>query len=61
MNKKQLQADISESREEVIEENPTPEQIAAADAAWEETLNSPESLSFLDSLITQAMKEMDEK
>lgn len=59
MSKQQLQADIAEAREEDFEENLTQEQANAADAAWEETLNSPESASFLDGLIADGLKELD--
>lgn len=60
MSKQQLQADLSDSREEV-EEFATPEEVAAAEAAWDETLSSPESLSFLDSLIEKGLSEMNGK
>lgn len=62
MSKQQLQADIADSREEEeFEENLTAEQAQAASLAWEETLNSPESASFLDSLIAGAQEEINGK
>ena len=60
MSKQQLQADISESQEE-FQENLTKAEEVAIDAAWEETLNSEESASFLDSLISEGLKEMNKK
>lgn len=60
MSKQQLQADISESQEE-FQENLTEAEGVAIDAAWDETLNSEESASFLDNLINEGLKEINKK
>ncbi len=58
MSRQQLNADIAENREE---ENMSEEEVKAQEQAWDETLNSPESANFLDSLVEKAMKEIEEK
>lgn len=58
MSRQQLKSDIAENREE---ENMSEEEVKAEEKAWDDTLNSPESANFLDSLIEKAMKEIDEK
>lgn len=59
MSKQQLQADMADSRQEDEEVIPTEAEKQADDAAWNETLNSPESLSFLDAAIAKGLKELD--
>ena len=59
MSKQQLQDDISSARQEEVEETPTEAQKQAAEAAWEESLNSPESVSFLQEAIAKGLKELD--
>lgn len=61
MGKQQLQADIADSREEEFEENLTEAEGKAMDAQWDETLTSDESASFLDGLIAEGLKELDNK
>lgn len=58
MSRQQINADIAENRQE---ENMNEEEVKAEEKAWDETLNSPESASFLDSLVEKAMKEIEEK
>ena len=59
MSKQQLQDDISSARQEEVEETPTEAQKQAAEDAWEESLNSPESVSFLQDAIAKGLKELD--
>ncbi len=62
MSKQQLQADIAESREdEEFEENLTEEEGKAMDEQWDKTLTSDESASFLDGLIAEGLKELNER
>lgn len=56
MSRNQIKADIAENREE---DNMNQEQVKAQD--WDETLESPESEDFLNSLIDKAMQEIEEK
>lgn len=56
MSRKQIQADIADNHEE---ENMSQEQVQNQE--WDETLESPESVDFLDSLVEKALKEMEEK
>ena len=59
MNKQQLQSDISESSSAEVKNQPTQDEIDAANKAWDETLNSEESGAFLDGLIAKGLAELD--
>ena len=59
MSKQQLQADIAESREdEDFKEHLTEEEGKEMDEQWDKTLTSDESASFLDGLIAEGLKEL---
>lgn len=58
MSRNQINADIAENREE---ENMSEEEVKAQEQAWDETLNSADSVSFLDSLVEQALTEINQK
>lgn len=58
MSRNQINADIAENREE---ENMSKEEVKAQEQAWDETLNSADSVSFLDSLVEQALTEINQK
>lgn len=61
MSQQQIQADISDSSEEEFTENLTPAEATAIDTAWDDTLNSSESNSFLDKLIAEGIAELNSK
>lgn len=58
MSRNQINADIAENREEG---NMSKEEVKAQEQAWDETLNSADSVSFLDSLVEHALTEINQK